>query len=188
MRFSIFLLIFLLVLSSLSAQETKLSKTDLAIGFLVKSKIGTLNYPAAEAALFKFFKNKNNQILIKDFQKEQTLFMKLYNADKKTLQDFFADYPAKVYLFLLIDNFYLEQVIMHGRSWNIFLSKARSSLKILDPKTLGIEFIQLENDDGRGGNQQKAVLDAIEKSFKGLLDKLEKDKYKFDSIFKKSQE
>jgi hypothetical protein len=97
-------------------------------------------------------------------------FLKVYNGDKDALTQLGLEEEVSYICAVLNDCFHIEQYEYKGKKYNVFLSEARATIRIIrvaDGKTVysnTVESLHKDGNQGKGSNPELSARDVLKKT------------------------
>ncbi|NOY07710.1 MAG: hypothetical protein GXP33_02580 [Spirochaetes bacterium] len=154
-----------------------------AIVVLEKSKTGVSDDPVILDSVYNKLKevafdfSQYNGVLLGD------KFMKVFGGDPAAIKDLGFEKNISYIVMVLNDCYYTKQIVLNGKKYNIYKSRANATTRIIrvaDGKILYSGSVQ--GISGQGGSREKAVTDVLRKSSRAMAKKIGKDIPEIQSV------
>jgi len=109
-------------------------------------------------------------------------FMKVFGGDPNEIRRMGLEKEVSYLVMVLNDGYYVNQVELGGKKYNIFKSQTTATTRIIrvsDGKIMYSGTVQAVG--GQGGSEDKAVLDGFRNAAQAMAEKLEEDYPEIDS-------
>jgi hypothetical protein len=110
-------------------------------------------------------------------------FMKVFGGDPDGIKRMGLEKEVSYLVMVLNDGYYVNQVELGGKKYNIFKSQTTATTRIIrvsDGKIMYSGTVQAVG--GQGGSQEKAILDGFRNAAQAMAEKLEMDYPEIDSV------
>lgn len=97
-------------------------------------------------------------------------FLRVYNGDKASISDLGLEEEVSYICAVLNDCFHIKQYEYKGKKYNVFLSEARATIRIIravDGKTVytnSVESLHKDNKHGKGSSPELSARDVLKKT------------------------
>jgi len=110
-------------------------------------------------------------------------FMKVFGGDPGSIRQMGLEKEVSYLVMVLNDGYYVNQVELGGKKYNIFKSQTTATTRIIrvsDGKIMYSGTVQAVG--GQGGNEEKAILDGFRNAAQEMAAKLEADYAEIDCV------
>jgi len=110
-------------------------------------------------------------------------FMKVFGGDPSSIKRMGLEKEVSYLVMVLNDGYYVNQVELGGKKYNIFKSQTSATTRIIrvsDGKIMYSATVQAVG--GQGGSEDKAILDGFRKAAQAMAEKLETDYPEIDGV------
>ncbi len=116
-------------------------------------------------------------------------FMKVFGGDPQSIRQMGLEKEVSYLVMVLNDGYYVNQVEMGGKKYNIFKSRTNATTRIIRVSDGKIMYSGIVQDvGGQGGTSQKAVIDGFRNAAEAMAGKLQADYSKIDEVLAGSTE
>ncbi len=114
-------------------------------------------------------------------------FMRVFGGDPEAIRGLGVEKDISYIVMVLNDCYYVKQVELNGKKYNIYRSKANATTRIIRVSDGKIVYSgSVEGVNGQGGNVEKAIEDALSKASRAMERKLDEDLSEIQSVLKGS--
>jgi hypothetical protein len=110
-------------------------------------------------------------------------FMKVFGGDPSSIKRMGLEKEVSYLVMVLNDGYYVNQVELGGKKYNIFKSQTTATTRIIrvsDGKIMYSGTVQAVG--GQGGTEDKAILDGFRNAAQAMAEKLETDYPEIDGV------
>jgi len=110
-------------------------------------------------------------------------FMKVFGGDPNSIKRMGLEKEVSYLVMVLNDGYYVNQVELGGKKYNIFKSQTTATTRIIrvsDGKIMYSGTVQAVG--GQGGTEDKAILDGFRNAAQAMAEKLETDYPEIDGV------
>ena len=103
-------------------------------------------------------------------------FLKVFGGDPEAIKRLGLEKGVSYIVMVLNDGYYLNQVEMSGKKYNIFKTQTTATtriIRVVDGKIMYSGSVQ--GVAGQGGSEQKAVINGFRKASEAMANKLQQD-------------
>lgn len=160
------------------------AKRKAVIVALEKWQHGIVDNPLLLDAVFQELSSIQFDFLHHSGLLSELEFMEVFQGDQQAIREFGASKGVSYLIMVLTDCHYLQQMSLQGKTYDIFTSKTRTTMRIVRVSDGKILYSRSVGDvKGQGGTEEKAMIDGFQKTAEEMTDAIRQDRSEISGIF-----